>query len=62
MVEMTEKMKALGNDFIEKCENQGMTFEEMKFLLMNLSTRTDEALERLQKHHLTDDVANIRRF
>lgn len=28
MVEMTEKMKALGNDFIEKCENQGLTFEE----------------------------------
>lgn len=48
MVEMTEKMKALGNDFIEKCENQGLTFEEMKFLLMYLSTRTDEALERLQ--------------
>lgn len=62
MVEMTEKMKALGNDFIEKCENQGLTFEEMKFLLMYLSTRTDEALKRLQKHHLTDDVANIRRF
>jgi hypothetical protein len=62
VVEMTEKMKALGNDFIEKCENQGLTFEEMKFLLMYLSTRTDEALERLQKHHLTDDVTNIRRF
>ena len=60
MVEMTEKMKALGNDFIEKCESQGLTFEEMKLLLMYLRTRTDEALERLQKHHLTDDVANIR--
>lgn len=59
---MTEKMKALGNDFIEKCESQGLTFEEMRYLLMFLQTRTDEALQKLQKHHLADDVANIRRF
>lgn len=61
-MEMTEKMKALGNDFIEKCESQGLTFEEMRFLMMCLSIRTDEALQKLQKHHLVDDVANIRRF
>lgn len=61
-MEMTEKMKALGNDFIEKCESQGLTFEEMRFLVMCLNIRTDEALEKLQKHHLLDDVANIRRF
>ena len=59
---MTEKMKALGNDFIEKCESQGLTFEEMRFLMMCLSIRTDEALQKLQKHHLVDDVAGIRRF
>lgn len=59
---MTDKMKALGNDFIEKCESQGLTFEEMRQLLMFLQTRTDEALQKLQKHHLSDDVANIRRF
>lgn len=61
-MEMTDKMKALGNDFIEKCESQGLTFEEMRYLLMFLQTRTDEALQKLQKHHLADDVANIRRF
>lgn len=61
-MEMTDKMKALGNDFIEKCESQGLTFEEMRFLVMCLNIRTDEALEKLQKHHLLDDVANIRRF
>lgn len=59
---MTDTMKALGNDFIEKCESQGLTFEEMRQLLMFLQTRTDEALQKLQKHHLADDVANIRRF
>lgn len=59
---MTEKMKALGNDFIEKCESQGLTFEEMRCLLMFLQTRTDEALQKLQKHHLADGIANIRRF
>ena len=61
-MEMTDKMKALGNDFIAKCESQGLTFEEMRFLVMCLNIRTDEALEKLQKHHLLDDVANIRRF
>ena len=59
---MTDKMKALGNDCIEKCESQGLTFEEMRQLLMFLQTRTDEALQKLQEHHLADDVANIRRF
>lgn len=61
-MEMTDKMKALSNDFITKCESQGLTFEEMRFLVMCLNIRTDEALEKLQKHHLLDDVANIRRF
>ena len=61
-MEMTDKMKALGNDFIEKCESQGLTFEEMRFLVMFLQVRSDEAIAELQKHHMRDTVASIRRF
>ena len=61
-MEMTEKMKALGNDFIEKCESQGLTFEEMRRLLAVLLTRTDEAVDGLRKQHLLDNEARIRRF
>ena len=61
-MEMTEKMKALGNDFIEKCESQGLTFEEMRCLLVVLLTRTDEAVDGLRKQHLLDNEARIRRF
>lgn len=61
-MEMTEKMKAIGNDFIEKCESQGLTFEEMRCLLVVLLTRTDEAVDGLRKQHLLDNEARIRRF
>lgn len=61
-MEMTDKMKALGNDFITKCENQGLTFEEMRCLLLFLQARSDEAIVKLQKHHMPDTVARIRKF
>ena len=61
-MEMTEKMKAIGNDFIEKCESQGLTFEEMRHLLVVLLTRTDEAVDGLRKQHLLDNEERIRRF
>lgn len=59
---MTEKMKALGNDFIEKCESQGLTFDEMQDLLLNMEAHTNEAIDKLRERELRDDVARIRRF
>lgn len=42
---MDEKMKALANDILEQCQGQGLTFQQVRMLLVVLIQRVDEAKE-----------------
>lgn len=40
-----EKMKALANGILEQCQEQELTFQQVRTLLMLLEQRVDEAKE-----------------
>ncbi len=43
---MIEKLGALANDILEKCQKQGLTFQETKTLLMIMEQRVEEGREK----------------
>lgn len=46
---MVEKLRALANDILEKCQKQGLTFQETKTLLMIMEQRVEEGREKAWK-------------
>lgn len=42
---MEEKMKALANDILKQCQEQGLTFQETKTLLIMMRQRVEEGRE-----------------
>lgn len=53
---MEGKIETLANDILEKCQKQGMTFQEMKILLIMMQQRVEEgraaAMEEAGKYKL----------
>ena len=46
---MVEKLRALANDILEKCQKQGLTFQETQTLLMSMEQRVEEGREKAWK-------------
>ena len=56
-----ETMKALANDILAKCQEQELTYGEMRILLMTLLVRLDDAKGKIEKAVLLEK-AEIKSF
>ncbi len=59
---MDEKTKALANDIIEECQKQGLSFEQMDILLLNLSMRLQSAKKELTKLAMEETNVKLKSF
>lgn len=59
---MDEKTKALANDIIEECQKQGLSFEQMDILLLNLSMRLQSAKKELAKLAMEETNVKLKSF
>lgn len=59
---MDEKTKALANDIIEKCQKQGLSFQQMDALLLNLSVKLQNAKKELTKLAVDETEMKLKPF
>lgn len=59
---MNEKMKALANDILEQCQEQGLTYYQVWLLLTSLQARHSDAVSRLHKQVENEAATEIKRF
>ena len=59
---MDEKTKALANDIIEQCQKQGLSFQQMDALLLNLSAKLQSTKKELTKLAVDETEVKLKPF
>ena len=57
-----EQTKALANDIIEQCQKQGLSFQQMDALLLNLSVKLQNAKKELTKLAVEETAVRLKPF
>lgn len=57
-----EQTKALANDIIEQCQRQGLSFQQMDALLLNLSVKLQNAKKELTKLAVEEAAVRLKPF
>ena len=57
-----EQTKALANDIIEQCQRQGLSFQQMDALLLNLSVTLQSAKKELTKLAVEEAAVRLKPF
>ena len=57
-----EQTKALANDIIEQCQKQGLSFQQMDALLLNLSVKLQNAKKELAKLAVEETAVRLKPF
>lgn len=57
-----EQTKAFANDIIEQCQKQGLSFQQMDALLLNLSVKLQNAKKELAKLAVEETAVRLKPF
>ena len=57
-----EQTKALANDIIEQCQRQGLSFQQMDALLLNLSVKLQSKKKELTKLAVEETAVKLKPF
>ncbi|NBK04506.1 hypothetical protein D5274_04875 [bacterium 1XD42-94] len=59
---MDEQTKAFANDIIEQCQKQGLSFQQIDALLLNLSVKLQNAKKELAKLAVEETAVRLKPF
>ena len=57
-----EQTKAFANDIIEQCQKQGLSFQQMDALLLNLTVKLQSAKKELTKLAVEETAVKLKPF